>query len=279
MLGPGYRGKRAQLSKEEAKERASELLANWSDDYGPAPAYLADIAEGKHTDWRERKAKLFEIGEYEDKSLSVRREHLQSLAMSFALPVPVLIEHTETPLRLGYMTQVECAGDELFGILALTPEAETLIDSSDAKSLSVSISRDLDKIYEVSIVANPRVASARLFCSDFREATGGEWKSRARELQKEMQARDAEERIGRLIKEGFIAPASKQAALDLFTAANEKGFGEEIIAFIRSCPKQVVMTEIAPGVLSEHCSSEEVEFYKKHFPNISIEEINKRRSG
>jgi hypothetical protein len=73
--------------------------------------------------WIDRRAKLFEAGEYPDKGLTVTEEQLSLLASSFSAPVPVLVEHGESPLELGHLCQVEALGPELFGTIRLTPEA------------------------------------------------------------------------------------------------------------------------------------------------------------
>lgn len=120
-LGPGHRGERVMLSAEERMKAAKELLSEWEKGgLGNPPAYLVSLANGETLSWRDRKAKLFEIGEYTDKSITARQEDLIRLAQNFSFPVPVLIEHTETPLRLGYLTDVVAAGAELFGTLSLT---------------------------------------------------------------------------------------------------------------------------------------------------------------
>jgi len=84
-LGPGFRGERENLSDEERTEAAKELLREWERNaLGAPPAYLIEIAHGVHPSWRDRKAKLFEIGEYSDKSLTARQEDLVRLAQNFS---------------------------------------------------------------------------------------------------------------------------------------------------------------------------------------------------
>ena len=106
-----------------------------------APAYL----HTEHT-WIDRRAKLFEVGEYPDKGVSVTPEMLRALDTNFDLPVPVLIEHARSPLELGYLTSIEVVGEELFGNVALTTEADALLAKSGARSLSVGLSGDLSSI-------------------------------------------------------------------------------------------------------------------------------------
>lgn len=126
-------------------------------------------------EWIERRAKLFETGNFPDKGVRVSMEDLAALAASFKGPVPVLIEHSDSALQMGFLTRVEALGDELFGTVALTKEANELLEASGAKSLSLGLSTDLSEIREVSIVRNPRVADAELysgfcFCGEFDDA-------------------------------------------------------------------------------------------------------------
>src|SRR5687767_10849414 len=113
--------------------------------------------------WIERSAKLFEAGEFPEKGVSITPEQLAGLAGAFQDPVPVLIEHSESPLELGYLTSVQVMGDELFGTVSFTPEAHVLVERSGARSLSLGLTPDLTRIREVSLVRNPRIESAQLF--------------------------------------------------------------------------------------------------------------------
>lgn len=283
MLGPGFQGKRANLSGEERKNVAKELLDAWERaQIGSPPAYLVSITKGDEPSWCERKAKLFEIGEYTDKSITVRHEDLARLAQNFSYPVPVLIEHTETPLRLGYLTEVMAAGKELFGTLSLTEEADKLLEASGAKSLSLSVSPDLKEIYEVSIVANPRIESARLFCKDFRASLGRNlfWMHEAERLREQLTFQNMEAQIEGYLRKGILPPAAKEAARDLLITARTNGWEEKVIRLLESLPKFVSFGELAPssgGANISDLEPEEREFYAQHFPNLDLNEIARRK--
>ena len=90
--------------------------------------------------WIERRAKLFHTGDFPDKGVTITQETLGALVRSFSEPVPVLIEHAESPLELGFLTSVEAIGDELFGTISLTPEANALVERSGARGLSLGLS-------------------------------------------------------------------------------------------------------------------------------------------
>ena len=71
------------------------------------------------TAWVTREAKLFEAGAYPDKGIEVSEEDLTALVEGFAAPVPLLIEHAESPLQMGFLTSVVRKGRELLGRLSL----------------------------------------------------------------------------------------------------------------------------------------------------------------
>lgn len=281
MLGPGWSGRRANLATEDAQRAAQEILRAWSDaELGDAPAYLVQAASGDAPEWRDRRAKLFEIGEYDDRGLRVTQEDVVRLAQSFDSPVPILVEHVETPLRLGYLTQVEAVGGELFGNLALTPEADDLIEKSGAKSLSISVSKNLDRIFEVSIVANPRIESARLFCEDFRATPRSqESQSEIVRLRKELEEVQVNALVESLVREGRIAPVSRNTATRLLASARTAGCFEQVEAFIASLPRAIHFGEIAPAAKAVNLPDEVAQFYRTHFPDLDLSEIEKRRTA
>jgi hypothetical protein len=276
LLGPGFRGERLALEPDRRAEAVKAVVEAWNAaGLGDLPDYLVDGA----TEWQERRAKLFEIGEYNDRGLSVSQSHLQRLASSFDSPAPVLVEHIETPFRLGYLTDVEAAGAELFGTLSLTPEASALIENSGAKSLSLSVDRDLTRIYEVSVVAQPRVGSARLFCSDFQtNEAESKWKSEALRLGEEREAVRLAGIVESLIREGRITSSLSGPANELLASAASRGLERDVVRFFRTLPKQAHFGEIVPMALQyREAPVEEVEFYRAHFPDVPIDEILKRK--
>jgi phage I-like protein len=112
----------------------------------------------------ERPAKLFEAGSYPDKGITITEEDLDALAASFT-EAPVRVEHSESPFdgAIGALKRIWRAGRELFGTIAFTPEAWALIDSANARKLSVGIKRDKSALTEVSLVKHPYIAGAQVF--------------------------------------------------------------------------------------------------------------------
>lgn len=214
----------------------------------------------------ERRAKIFETGEYPDKGLSIGPEDLERLVENFSEPVPLLIEHSQNPLELGHLTQVEVIGNELFGTFRLVPEANALMVKSGAKSVSIGLSQDLTRILEVSLVKSPRVPDAQLF-SAHRVATT----------------------IKQFLSEGRLLPCQADLAKSILEQGcnAEFGAGESDIAqlfeqFLQRMPRLRVFGEIAKTKLVSGEQStflpEEAAFYQRYFPDVTLDQIAQRRS-
>lgn len=274
--GPGFRGERTPLDANAQLQLTTELKNAGH----PVPAFFdADI------EWVDRRAKLFEAGEYPDKGLSVTPEQIAEIASCFDLPVPVWIEHAESPLELGYLTNVEASGGELFGTIALTKEADALIERSDARSLSVGLSSDLKQIREVSIVRHPRVASARLFATNLTfagelEESDQPWKVRYRSLERRIAQEEADRKVASYVREGRMTPAEAEFARPLLAASDTIEFGED-----RRSVAELVMAmferRVPHGLFKEYAAvsgpipgstmlPEERDFYHRHFPDVDL---------
>ena len=110
------------------------------------------------------RALLLKTGEYADLGVSIGVDTLETLVRNF-LPVPVLLEHVETPFRLGEVVRVWREGDTLYGELSLYDEAHALLERWGLRSLSVGLTGGLTRLLEVSVTARPRVREARLLNS------------------------------------------------------------------------------------------------------------------
>jgi len=111
-------------------------------------------------------ALLLKTGEFPDMGVRVTTDVLDMLVRNF-MPVPVLLEHIETPFRLGEVVRVWREGDTLYGELSLYDEAKALLDRWGLKSLSVGLTGNLTRLLEVSVTATPRVKEARLLNSRY----------------------------------------------------------------------------------------------------------------
>jgi hypothetical protein len=258
LAGPGFRGRRNDLSPSGRVQLARRLEALGIE----PPAYL----DGRR-DWIDRPARLFEAGDYPDKGVTVTPETLQSLAHSFEHPVPVLIEHANSPLELGYLTDVRAEGEVLMGTVALTREANDLIEQSGARSLSLGLSQGLDRIVEVSLVREPRVKSAQMFCEGGLLDKGGGAN---------------EEFLDQCVREGKLTPAQRPLARSLFASLETRwSHGEPLSSLFRrliqlTLARQLFGETVPDPPSAIHLEDDAREFYRRHFPGLSFEEIAKR---
>lgn len=212
----------------------------------------------------EREALLFETGDYPDKNLSVTEETLTAMESAFAAPAPIRVEHTESPVRFGWLTKVWKSGRALMGKLSFTQAAWELVRESGARCLSIGLNRDTLAIEEVSLVRSPRVATARIFSNealaiftaDLTEAFSADSVGvEVAKLRSELALRDAKEDVRRFLERGKLAPAAQDAALALLAARSERvNFGSEPTCvaevfrqFMEAQPPVVLFGELAPG--------------------------------
>lgn len=234
--------------------------------------------------WIERSAKLFEAGAYPDKGVEFGADDLNRLAEKFCEPVPILIEHATSPLELGRLTQVWVEGHELFGTVQLSPEANALIERSNAKSLSIGLSAEMDLIEEVSLVQAPRVSTARLFSGRLGEEV--DWRSRFMALRRQHRSDGATVRLRQWIESGKLLPSQSEVARSLLECSAKVVFDGE------STPVAQLVTQLldlngshglfreqvphrqAPGV---GMTPDETDFYQRHFPSLELAEIARHR--
>jgi len=245
-------------------------------------------------DWIERRAKLFEAGEYPDKGVTVTEGHLALMHANFDAPVPLLIEHEESPLELGFLSAVEVVDGELFGTVRLTPEANALVERSGASSLSLGLSPELDRIREVSLVRRPRVADARLFSGVCFEAPLGDTEtleSKYAALEAQVRRENAQRQAETLVTSGRLTPAQLPFALALLGTTDTVTFdgtrvpvGQVLMRLLEARPAQPMTQEVAPTSPAPDFSHvlmlpEEAEFYRRYFPDISLDQIAAKRGA
>ncbi|MDI6827246.1 MAG: hypothetical protein QME62_02040 [Armatimonadota bacterium] len=112
----------------------------------------------------EKDAKIFEAGEYPDKGISVTEEDLDTIISNFR-EAPVKVEHTDSPLDpLGIVKRLWRRWNELFARLAFPADVAGFLERRGVRKLSVALLKDPLRLAEVSLVLNPRVHSAAMFC-------------------------------------------------------------------------------------------------------------------
>lgn len=280
LMGPGFRGERHEADDTQRRTLAQAIVAAGEN----PPIWLSELCA-----WVDREAKLFEAGDYPDKGVTITADCLIQLAGRFSHPVPVLIEHADAPLEMGWLTSVEARGGELFGTVSLTHEANQLVNKSRAFSLSLGLSKDLGEIREVSLVRRPRIASARLFASEGLFFWGGldeasTWKARCAELEAQIAGREADEALETLMTQGRLTPAQAPIFRALTRASQTIEFDGEsmpvaalVQKLVELAPRHSLFAELAPGATlsNPHLSADQADFYAKRFPDLSLDEIAK----
>ena len=273
-FGPGLRGRRSQGTESERKQ-IKEGLKN----LGLDPPVFLDHDQT----WIDRRAKLFETGDYPDKGVTVTVGTLKQLEQSFQLPVPVLIEHAKSPLQLGYLTDVHVEGHELFGVLSLSKEANDLIEASSAHSLSLGLCPELKTIQEVSLVKNPRILTARLFTGTV-FAQEPDWKHEFAALQARIETQKARDRIDELVQAGKVLPIQAEMATALMGQAGSVVFDGESVPVSKLV---VDMLEVGRphGLFQSHApvvatpqspfGPEQRAFYDRYFAGLDLQDIAK----
>jgi hypothetical protein len=223
----------------------------------------------------ERDAKLFEAGIYEDKGIEVTEDDLDRI-IECHQPVPIKVEHTDSPLVLGTLVKVWRVGKELLGRLAFTKPAWELVKASGARKLSVALKRDRSGLAEVSLVRNPRVADAAVFAgaevvcfmNEFEKGDEGmefdekiaEKDKRIEELEMELRTKDVEVKIDELKRAGKLVPAAEKFARSILAAPDahtvtfdegEKPVSELFLEFLKAQPKVVEFSELAEASVDE----------------------------
>ena len=288
--GPGWRGRRTQ-----ADDAERGALADAIREAGAAPPpYLERLFE-----WIDREAVLFRTGDYPDKGVTVRAEQLAALEAGYNLPVPVLIEHADSPLEIGYLTDVRVDGEELRGTVALTTEAHALIERSGAQALSLGLAPDLGAIREVSLVRHPRVAGARLFHrgQNFEgrlvsppECGATDWQARYEALRAEHRRAEADALVASYVRQGKLSPAQAPMARALLEHQDAIHFDGEtapvaqlVQTLIERAPTHMLLQEQVPDLPIDDAAHlllpEEADFYRRHFPDIQLDQIARRKSA
>ena len=253
-----------------------------------------EIDVGAREGWIERGAKLFEAGEYPDKGIAVSEDDLAALAAAFTGEVPVLIEHADSPLELGFLTGVTRSGRELHGTVAFSPEADALVRRSGARGLSLGLSPDLRTIREVSLVRKPRVAGAGLFSEGGYVAMAGELgesgkqaegaKTSTPQVPPFVPQGEPSPDLSRLVREGRMVPAQVPFAEAILACENVVEFSgdrrplrELLIAMLERQPPLALFGQTAPVQADPGRPTtmlpEEAAFYRRHFPGVPLTEI------
>ena len=227
----------------------------------------------------ERDAKLFEAGSYPDRGIEISEDDLDAI-ISNTREAPIRIEHSNTPFdgALGVLKSVYRKGKELFGKLCFTKAAWELINSANAKRLSVAIKKDKSGIAEVSLVREPRIADAAVFSDgisvilgevdlSLNEEFAASPDTEVSRLRQELAEKDAQSKIDELKRSGKLAPAAEEFAKAMLMAADSSviTFADEempvskvFLQFIEAQPKVIEFSELATVEGADDCDEPEI---------------------
>lgn len=151
-----------------ARRKGFPIPDAWKDD-GKAKhsAFAADLARfGEAGGHVLRRGKIFEAGDYPDKSYAMTPEELWAAAEQFA-PVPLDLEHTPTVLdgKLGELRAVELGDDgaTLYGTVALPKWLDEQLGG--ACKVSCTWDRDAKTLTRLALVQTPRVSDAAIMAA------------------------------------------------------------------------------------------------------------------
>ncbi|HET6456804.1 MAG TPA: hypothetical protein VFI02_20590 [Armatimonadota bacterium] len=134
----------------------------------PSPAVAPSFTMPQSAEIVERPARLLEAGDYSNThGIVVTEDDIDTIIGNFDSEsgAPLKIEHQDTPFDgfLGTVKKLWRQGKELWSTIAFSPVAWALAERAGAKKLSVGINPEKTKLGEVSLVRNPRIASAQVF--------------------------------------------------------------------------------------------------------------------
>jgi hypothetical protein len=116
----------------------------------------------------ECEARLLVAGVYPEKNLTVTEADIDALVLNFSGPVPVKVEHIDSPLDpLGLVISLSRkgsgAGAELHGRIQFPPEMAAFLPQRNAHKLSVGLLKEPAwKLLEASLTLTPHVPTATL---------------------------------------------------------------------------------------------------------------------
>ena len=214
----------------------------------------------------ERDARLLVAGSYPAKKLEVTEADLDALVANFSEPVPVKVEHIDSPLDpLGHVQAVWRDGAQLLGRVRFPATMAAFLSARGAEKLSVGLLKEPAwKLLEASLTLRPHVASATLL-SETAEAppapnnggAGAEPSAREEAVMAELvelRAERLEGQIAGLKAAGRLVPAAEPLARALLTAPavvtlsegkEPETLGQVFLRFLEAQPPVVQMGELA----------------------------------
>jgi hypothetical protein len=200
----------------------------------------------------ERDARLLVVGTYPAKNLTVTEADLDALVTNFSGPVPVKVEHIDSPLDpLGVVERVWRVGSELFGRVKFPASMGTFLSERGAAKLSVGLLKEpVWKLLEASLTLTPHVPSATLLSDSER----GELVH----LRQAVRRQTVDAQIVELKLSGRVIPATEALARVLLSSEESAvvtlsdggaavSVPQAFYQFLKSQPPLVRLSELAIG--------------------------------
>jgi hypothetical protein len=200
----------------------------------------------------ERDARLLVVGTYPAKNLTVTEADLDALVTNFSGPVPVKVEHIDSPLDpLGVVERVWRVGSELFGRVKFPNSMGTFLSERGAAKLSVGLLKEpVWKLLEASLTLTPHVPSATLL-------SDGE-RSELVHLRQAVRRQTVDAQIVELKLSGRVIPATEALARVLLSSEESAvvtlsdggaavSVPQAFYQFLKSQPPLVRLSELAVG--------------------------------
>jgi hypothetical protein len=198
----------------------------------------------------ERDARLLVVGTYPAKNLTVTEADLDALVTNFSGPVPVKVEHIDSPLDpLGVVERVWRVGSELFGRVKFPNSMGTFLSERGAAKLSVGLLKEpVWKLLEASLTLTPHVPSATLL-------SDGE-RSELVHLRQAVRRQTVDAQIVELKLSGRVIPATEALARVLLSSEESAvvtlsdggaavSVPQAFYQFLKSQPPLIRLSELA----------------------------------
>lgn len=196
----------------------------------------------------EREARLLVCGDFPAKNLTVTEADLDSLVANFSAPVPVKVEHIDSPLDpLGIVSAIRREGQELIGTLKFPPDMASFLSKRGAAKLSIGLLKaPIWRLLECSLTLSPHVKGATLL-SDTE-------KSELITLRQQLRKQTVDAQILELKATGRVVPATEAMARVMLSQSEtvvtlsdgkETSAADQFFEYLKAQPPIVHLSETA----------------------------------
>jgi hypothetical protein len=212
----------------------------------------------------ERDARLLVAGSYPDKNLTVTEADIDALITNFSGPVPVKVEHINSPLDpLGLVIALSKRGSgataELHGRVKFPKEMATFLSERNAHKLSIGLLKEPAwKLLEASLTLTPHVPTATLLSDPLAAVTLSDpERVELAGLRAQVRKQTVDAQIIELKAAGKVLPATEALARVLLSAEESavvtlsdgasSSVSAAALSLLRALPPLVHLSELAGG--------------------------------